>query len=265
MDLLGYIAAVMIGISLGIIGGGGSILTVPVLVYIFGVDVVTATAYSLFIVGLTSLVGSVDNFRKNLVDYKMVLWFGIPSLIAVFCSRAFIVPSIPNEIFTVNEFVFTKSLFLMLLFAVLMVAAAISMIRSGKLTTPEIESSTPRKLGFVLIEGSVVGVLTGLVGAGGGFLIIPALVLISKLPMKKAVGTSLVIIAIKSLIGFFGDHGLENFDWTFLFTVSFFSILGIFIGGKLVSKIDGQKLKPVFGWFVLIMGVFIIIKELWAS
>jgi len=262
MDLLGYISAIIIGISLGLIGGGGSILTVPVLVYLFGVDVVTATAYSLFIVGLTSLVGSVDNFRKDLVDFKMVLWFGIPSLIAVFCARAYIVPSIPNEIFSVNDFVFTKPLFLMLLFAVLMLAAAVSMIRNGKLKANDTEGVAPFRLGIVLTEGIVVGVLTGLVGAGGGFLIIPALVILSKLPMKKAVGTSLVIIAIKSLIGFFGDHGLENFDWTFLVSVSFFSILGIFIGGKLVSKIDGQKLKPMFGWFVLLMGIFIIIKEL---
>jgi len=261
MEILGYIASIFIGIALGLIGGGGSILTVPVLVYLFALDAVTATAYSLFVVGLTSAVGSVQYFKNNLVNIKTAIIFGIPSIIGVFLTRAYIVPAIPNEILTIGNLIITKGILMMLLFAVLMIAASYSMIKKSK--PKKIENSEPQKFNYplILIEGSVVGVLTGLVGAGGGFLIIPALVILSKLPMKEAVGTSLVIIAAKSLIGFFGEGGETFIDWKFLSVVSAFAIVGIFIGAFLSKKIDGEKLKPAFGWFVLIMGIYIIIKE----
>lgn len=263
MEIVGYIAAIAIGVSLGLIGGGGSILTVPVLVYLFHIDTVLATAYSLFIVGITSAVGSVTFFRKGLVNLKTALVFGIPSIVAVFATRAYIVPAIPNEVFHIGTFVVSKSLLMMSLFAILMIVASFSMIKKEK---PKKETdTTPQAQKFnyplILLEGSVVGVLTGLVGAGGGFLIIPALVVLSKLPMKEAVGTSLVIIAAKSLIGFFGEGGETVIDWMFLVKISAFAIAGIFIGGALSKKIDGAKLKPAFGWFVLVMGIYIIIKE----
>lgn len=262
MDIAGYLASIFIGISLGLIGGGGSILTVPVLVYLFSVDAVLATAYSLFIVGTTSIVGSFSYFKKGLVNIKTAVVFGIPSIAAVFLTRAFIVPAIPNEIFSVGDFTVTKSILLMLLFAVLMIFASYSMIKKDKPTTEE----TPQKkqqfnYPLILIEGVVVGMITGLVGAGGGFLIIPALVVLSKLPMKEAVGTSLVIIAAKSLIGFFGESGETIIDWIFLSKVIAFAIAGIFIGMALSKKINGERLKPAFGWFVLVMGIYIIIKE----
>lgn len=262
MEILGYFASILIGVSLGLIGGGGSILTVPVLVYLFHVDAVTATAYSLFIVGLTSAFGSGDYFRKGLVDTRTAIIFGIPSIIAVFATRAWLVPALPSEFFTIGSFVMTKSIFLLLLFAVLMVAASYSMIKKSKNGAAETESQV-RTFNYPLIlaEGAVVGVLTGLVGAGGGFLIIPALVVLSKLPMKQAVGTSLVIIAAKSLIGFFGEGGETLIDWKFLFIVSAFAISGIFIGTALSKRIDGAKLKPAFGWFVLVMGIYIILRE----
>lgn len=262
MEIAGYIASIVIGVSLGLIGGGGSILTVPVLVYLFSVDAVLATAYSLFIVGLTSLVGSVAYFRKGLVNMKTAVVFGIPSIAAVFLTRAFIVPAIPKEVFSVGDFVVTKSLLMLLLFAVLMIAASYSMIRKDKKKN---EGEEPKEQKFnypmILAEGLVVGVMTGLVGAGGGFLIIPALVLLSKLPMKEAVGTSLVIIAAKSLIGFFGESGDTAINWIFLLKVSAFAIAGIFAGSMLSKRIDGARLKPAFGWFVLVMGIYIIIKE----
>lgn len=262
MEIIGYIASIAIGISLGLIGGGGSILTVPVLVYLFQVDAVLATAYSLFIVGLTSAVGTVGYFRKGLVNVKTAIVFGIPSIIAVFATRAWIVPAIPTEVFRVGDFVVTKSLLMMLLFAILMIAASYSMIKKDK---PKAESSEPKQQTFnyplILLEGAIVGVLTGLVGAGGGFLIIPALVVLSKLPMKEAVGTSLVIIAAKSLIGFFGEGEDTIIDWIFLVKVSAFAIAGIFMGTALSKRIDGAQLKPTFGWFVLVMGFYIIIKE----
>lgn len=261
MEIIGYIASIAIGIALGLIGGGGSILTVPVLVYLFGLDAVMATGYSLFIVGLTSAVGSVKYYRKGLIHLRTAIIFGIPSIVAVYATRAFIVPAIPYEVFSISGYVLTKGLLLMLLFAVLMIAASYSMIRKDKKKAEDNAGEQKFNYPLILAEGGVVGVLTGLVGAGGGFLIIPALVVLSKLPMKMAVGTSLAIIAAKSLIGFSGELGSANIDWRFLLTVSGFAIVGIFVGMALSKKIDGDRLKPAFGWFVLVMGIYIILKE----
>jgi uncharacterized protein len=262
MAYFGYFSSILIGVSLGLIGGGGSILTVPVLVYLFSVDAVAATAYSLFIVGFTSAVGSISYFKNGLVNVKTAAVFGIPSIISVFLTRAYLVPAIPKEVFTIGQLVVTKSLLMLLLFAILMIAASYSMIKKGK-KTDENEEMTPQVFNypFIILEGAIVGVLTGLVGAGGGFLIIPALVLLSKLPMKEAIGTSLVIIAAKSLIGFFGESSETLIDWTLIGTVTGLAVVGIFIGTVLSKRIDGAQLKPAFGWFVLVMGVYIIVKE----
>ncbi|HMO31469.1 MAG TPA: sulfite exporter TauE/SafE family protein [Lacibacter sp.] len=262
MEIEGYIASILIGISLGLIGGGGSILTVPVLVYLFGIEPVLATAYSLFIVGTTSLVGAVPKYRQGLVNLKTALIFGAPAIAGVYATRKFIVPAIPDEVFSLAGFTVTKPILLMLLFAVLMVFASYSMIKGKK----EAAGAEPAQQQFnyplILLEGTVVGVLTGLVGAGGGFLIIPALVLLSKLPMKQAVGTSLVIIAAKSLIGFLGDVGQQAIDWQLLGIITALAIGGIFFGNWLSLKIHGHQLKKGFGWFVLVMGIYIIVKEL---
>jgi hypothetical protein len=261
MEIIGYIASVLIGVSLGLIGGGGSILTVPVLVYLFNVEPVIATSYSLFIVGSTSLAGVLPKYRKSLVNLKTVIIFGIPSIAAVYATRAFIVPVIPENIFSVGDFVVTKPILLMLLFAILMVFASISMIKK---TIQAKNGNGEQKFNYpmILLEGTLVGFLTGLVGAGGGFLIIPALVLFSKLPMKLAVGTSLLIIASKSLFGFVGDLSHYVMDWKLLITVTALAIAGIFIGNGLSQKIPGEKLKKGFGWFVMVMGIYIIVKEL---
>jgi uncharacterized membrane protein YfcA len=264
LTIFGLLASTVIGISLGLIGGGGSILTVPVLVYLFNVDPVLATAYSLFIVGLSSLVGAFPKYKAGMIDLKTALVFGVPSIIAVFLTRKVLVPAIPATLFEVAGVSVTKALAMMILFAVLMVAASVSMIRDKK--KEEQETSEPRVFNYtmILLEGAVVGVLTGLVGAGGGFLIIPALVMLSKLPMKQAVGTSLLIIAAKSLIGFTGDvsENADKMDWTLLSIVTSLAIVGIFVGNQLSKKIDGAALKKGFGWFVLVMGIYIIIKEL---
>jgi uncharacterized membrane protein YfcA len=263
MEILGYVLAVIVGISLGLIGSGGSILTVPILVYIMGVNPVLATAYSLFIVGSTALVGGVQSALQKRVDFKTVLIFGIPSIAAVYATRMWLVPFIPNELFTIGSLVITKSIALMLLFAVVMILASVSMIRPGKNKLQDENAPQVYNYPMILLEGAVVGLLTGLVGAGGGFLIIPALVLLARMPMKLAVGTSLFIIAAKSLIGFIGDlQGKEVIDWKLLGIFTAFAVAGIFLGIMLSKKIPGQKLKKGFGWFVLIMGIYIIVKEL---
>jgi len=259
MEISGYLASILIGISLGLIGGGGSILTMPVLVYLFNVDSVLATTYSLFVVGSTSLVGSFSYFKKGLIDLKTAMLFGLPSIIAVFFARHYLLPALPEHLLIIGDFVLSKSILLMVLFALLMVFASYSMIRKTgkvKLTCEQSMSSIG-----VVGQGLVVGIVTGLIGAGGGFLIIPALVNILKLPMKTAIGTSLVIIAVNSLAGFGFSLGQNHIQWSFLLTVTLIATAGIVIGIFLSRKIDGSRLKPAFGWFVLLMGIYILINE----
>lgn len=261
VEIIGYLSSLFIGISLGLIGGGGSILTVPVLVYLFGVDPVTATAYSLFIVGITSLIGAIPKYKNGMIQVRTAIVFGIPSIISVYLTRRFIVPSIPQHILSLGNFELTKPLMLMLLFSVLMLFASYSMIRgNGKEETDTGIQSFNYPM--ITLEGLVVGVLTGLVGAGGGFLIIPALVIFTKLDMKKAIGTSLLIIAAKSLIGFLGDLSHLQINWTLLLDVTVLAIIGILIGNQWSKKMDPKLLKKIFGWFVLVLGIYIIVKEL---
>ena len=262
--IIGFASAILIGVSLGLIGGGGSILTVPVLVYILGVNPVLATAYSLFVVGSTSLVGAGTYMKKGLVNYKTALVFAIPSFIAVFLTRKFLVPALPDPLFTVGEAIITKNIGIMVFFALIMLAASYSMITAKKCVDCDEDEPVVFNFPMIALEGSVVGVITGIVGAGGGFLIIPALVLLAKLPMKMAVGTSLLIIAAKSLIGFLGDLSSQTIDWQMLLIFTSLSIVGIFIGSGLSKRINEKILKTGFGWFVLAMGIYIITKELLA-
>ena len=332
MEILGYIFALLIGISLGLVGGGGSILTVPVMVYLFGIEPILATAYSLFIVGTSSLVGTFEYIKKGLLDYKTAILFAVPSFISVFVTRKFFlpllpenvnasfessevkiiiisiviftitllttyfilrsslkmagkgyfkvflllfpaimmvfmmrqffVPSLPDNLFTLGSVSISKNTGIMILFSIVMLIASISMVRKKKETVsaPKQRSKIYRGT-LITLEGVVVGSVTGLIGAGGGFLIIPALVVLAKLPMKMAVGTSLLIISVKSLIGFLGDLSYQTMDWTFLLSFSGLSIVGIFLGARLSDKIPGDRLKTGFGWFILVMATFILLKQ----
>ncbi|MBR9830543.1 sulfite exporter TauE/SafE family protein [Acidiluteibacter ferrifornacis] len=261
LTFFGYLGALLIGLVLGLIGGGGSILTVPVLVYLLGVNPVLATAYSLFVVGSASLVGAIRNMQKGLVDFRTAIVFAIPAFISVYISRKYLIPAIPEQITQIGDVVLSKNVAIMIFFAVIMLLASISMIRNKRKETDE-EQEIKYNYPLIIVEGLLVGMVTGIVGAGGGFLIIPALVLLARLPMKKAVATSLLIIAIKSLIGFMGDVQNLEIDWSFLAVFTSLSIVGIFVGIWLNQFIDGKKLKKGFGWFVLVMGIYIIIKEL---
>ncbi len=333
MEFIGFAASVLIGFSLGLIGGGGSILSVPILVYLFGIEPILATAYSLFVVGLSSFVGAFNYMRKGLLNYKTAMVFVVPSFIAVFLTRKFLLPAIPDQIFSIGKmditydlffiallilvmlglslmtlnmafkgnkkhfkvfllvssaalmvfivrqfiipiiphqlvmignFTLTKNIGIMLLFAVVMILASVSMIRGRRedVQDPSSGSLLSHSLSIILL-GILVGAVTGLVGAGGGFLIIPALVIIAGLPIKTAIGTSLLIIAVNSLSGFLGDIQNEDIHWVFLLEFTGLSIVGIFIGTWVSKFIDNRNLKKIFGWFVLIMGIYIITREIY--
>lgn len=261
MAIIGYIGALLIGITLGLLGGGGSILAVPIFVYLLGISPVTATAYSLFVVGATSGIGALRNYMKGMIDVRTGIVFAIPAFIAVYLTRKFLIPFIPDVLFNMGTLTVTKDIAIMVFFAIIMLLAAISMIRGRKEVVKE-EEKVDYNYPFIIAEGAVVGVLTGIVGAGGGFLIIPALVLFAKLPMKKAVGTSLMIISMKSLIGFIGDVQNIPIDWLFLLSFTAISVIGILVGIYLSKFISNKMLKKAFGYFVLLMAAYILIKEL---
>ena len=258
MEILGYVGALFIGLVLGLTGGGGSILTVPILVYLMSVSPVTATAYSLFIVGTTSTFGAIQNYRKNLVDIKNGFIFAIPSFVAVYLTRKFIVPRIP-EIIIESPILITKNTFLMLFFAVIMIFGALSVLKKK---SQDNNNEEKRNLILIGIQTFTIGIIIGLVGAGGGFLIIPSLILFAKLPMRKAVGTSLFIIAMNSLVGFIGDVQNLVIDWVFLLTFSAISVVGIFIGMYLTKYTNESQLKKIFAYFVLVMAAIILLKEM---
>lgn len=262
--IIGYILAVVVGITLGLIGSGGSILSVPVLVYIMGIEPILATAYSLFVVGTTALVGGFQKATQKLVDFKKVLLFGVPTISAVFLTRKFIVPAIPDVVFSTATFTLNKSVLIMVVFAIVMISASIRMIKPLKEKIVNVDE----KLNYfrIILQGLFIGLVAGFVGAGGGFLIIPALLFLAKTPMKMAVGTSLFIVAIQSLIGFVGDIRPDQIiDWKVVLIFTGCSIIGVFIGNYLSKKISGDKLKTGFGWFVLAMGIYILAKELFLS
>lgn len=260
-QILGFISAFFIGLILGILGGGGSILTVPVLVYIFSLNPVTASAYSLFVVGISGLGGVIRNINRHIIDYKVGIVYAIPSLIAVYTTRKFLIPQLPDILFSFGDYQVSRDLGLMLFFALIMLYVAVTMIRQQVSESTE-QQITSLSIPILAIQGFIVGILTGIIGAGGGFLIIPALVLLAKLSMKRAVATSLFIIAIKSLIGFIGDVENTQIDWGFLLVFTSISVLGLLFGSFLSKFINDKKLKRMFGWFVMFMGIFIIIIEL---
>jgi len=262
LEILGYFSALIIGISLGLIGGGGSILAVPVLAYLFSVNEKVATAYSLFIVGASALVGGLKQHLKGYVDWRTAVVFGLPAIVGVSVVRRFVVPALPEVLFNIDDFEFTRRMGMFGLFAILMIPAAFSMLKTRKEKKQKGDGTVKYNYPLIIGEGLLVGGITGMIGAGGGFLIIPALVILANVEMKVAVGTSLIIIAIKSLLGFFiGDALTMEIDWMFLIVFTLISFVGIFIGSYLSNFIDGNKLKKGFGYFIFVMAIFIFYME----
>jgi len=263
-QITGYILAVFVGMTLGMLGSGGSILSVPILVYVMGIEPTLATAYSLFVIGTTSLVGGIHKAKQKLVDFYKVILFGIPAIIAVFVTRKILVPRIPEVIFTTNHFTLTKSVLIMVVFAFVMIFASIRMIKplKEKIVYEDVQLNFFK----IALMGLLIGLISGFVGAGGGFLIVPTLLFFANTPMKMAVGTSLFIVSTQSLIGFTGDiMSNQVIDWKLLEYFTLASIIGIFIGNFISKKVEDDKLKTSFGWFVLAMGIYIIIRELFLS
>jgi uncharacterized membrane protein YfcA len=258
MEYIGFLLGILIGISLGLIGGGGSILTIPILVYIMGISPSNSTTYSLFIVGVATLIGSIKGIKDKMLDYQIAIYFGVPSIVSIFIMRKYIMPMLPETLFSIADFSITKDLAIMLVFAILMIVASFSMIKK-EIPIQVLQTKINAK--EIILKGIVVGVLTGFVGVGGGFLIIPTLLFSANLPMRKAVITSLLIITFNSLIGFAGSLNSDPIDWEFLIEFTGFAVVGILIGMYFSQKISNEKLKPIFGWFILIMGIYILIKE----
>lgn len=269
MEILGFILFLCIGLILGLIGGGGSLLGVPVLVYVMGVAPELATTYSLFIVGMTAIVGAISYLKKGEVSVEAILQFAIASVVSVFMMRRFIMPSIPSN-FELFGFMVNKQLLIMILFALLILSAAYSMIITRKPNRiKDIKwnefMKTPLGIPFVIVLGVSIGVITGFVGAGGGFIIVPVLMIFLRLNFKMAIGTSLSIVALNSIVGFAGSLGHQELNWKFLIIISAVCGVGILLGSLLSNKIPSKKLKPAFGWFTLCVGVFVLIKELFLN
>jgi uncharacterized protein len=262
IEVIGYVVTVLVGVSLGLIGGGGSIFTIPVLVYLFQVPALEATSYSHFMVGVTAVFASVSYFRNRLIHFPTLIFLGIPSMISVYVSRVWLLPKFPDTFHFAGVNV-SEDLFILILFSIMMITASYSMIRKCETCAKDGDDSQIKfNYPLIILSGFGVGILTGIVGAGGGFLLIPAMVFFARLPMKKAIGTSLLIIAIKSLIGFSSEIGLMTFNWPLLLSITALSILGMLLGTYLNKKVQGEKLKPAFGWFILLMGMFMLVVEL---
>ncbi len=259
METFGYVAMLFVGVTLGLLGGGGAILTVPILVYLFKTTPVVATGYSLFIVSVSSIFGVFRYHRASLVDYRVAVLFAVPSFLGTLVVRRLFLPSLPEIILEMGAFDLTKGELVMTVFALVMIGTSFSMIRNK---SSGARAQRPNPLG-VAVLGVLVGAVAGFVGAGGGFLIVPALVLFAKLPMTTAVGTSLLIISANSMVGFLGDpHAAQHADWNVLLAITGVASVGIFLGTYGAKHVDPAKLKPMFGWFVLIMGGSVLLTQL---
>lgn len=261
LEIIGYFGALLVGLVLGLTGSGGSVLSVPILAYLFGLDEKTATAYSLFIVGVTALTGSYRVLKDKEVSLRAVAYFGIPSVLGVILVRRVLLPLMPEVILSIGDFDFTRRMLIFGLFSLMMFLSAYSMLVKKKVSIAYLRRK-PEFSYLMLFGGFLLGCFVGLIGAGGGFLMVPALMLILRLPIKRATATSLIIVFINCLAGFFlGDFFVMEMDWNFLITFSVISFAGIFVGHALSRKINSHKLKIGFGYFILMVAIFVFVME----
>jgi uncharacterized membrane protein YfcA len=264
MEIIGYFLAILMGFILGLLGGGGAILTVPILVYFFGIPAVLATGYSLLVVGLTSALGSIKYYRDNLIDFRVAIWFSIPSMLGVFLSRKYVLPIIPEN-FSVFKYIFNKDQVIMLAFALLVLLIALFMFKSKEPNKDVNQQLKHKKINPIKISfgGLFVGIITGFFGAGGGFIIVPSLMLLANITLRKAIATSLLVIALKSLAGLASDRSEGiSLDWYFLSIFMGFTICGVILGSLLNNRISIAILRKGFAYFVFVMGLLIVVKEL---
>lgn len=255
--IIGHLLAILIGVSLGLIGGGGSILAAPVLIYVMSVPAKSAFAMTLVIVGVASLIGAIPHWRQGNVNPKIIVLFAPASMLGAYLGAR--LASLP----------FVNPTIQLVTFGVMMLIAAVSMIRKGasksENSLDEADHADHRtvipKWLTIALEGLAVGTLTGFIGIGGGFLVIPALVLLGKTPMKEAVGTSLIILALKSVTGFAGYFGHVPIDWNLLLSFTAASSAGILLGSYLNQFVSAKQLEKGFGYFVLAVAVFVLIKR----
>lgn len=243
--------ALLVGIALGLLGGGGSILTLPILTYVAGMDTKSAIAASLFVVAVTSATGVITHARAGRVRWRTGLLFGAAGMVGAYGGGR-VAAYIPGSV-------------LMIAFALMMLATAVAMLRERK-PGPALAPASARRdlpIGKILLEGIVVGVVTGIVGAGGGFLVVPALALLGGLSMEVAIGTSLVVISMKSFAGFYGHlQHVERLDWTLTLGVTAVAVAGSFVGAAVAGRVPPQMLRKGFGAFVLLMAAFVLSREL---
>ncbi len=296
-QIIGFIAAFLIGITLGIFGGGGSILTLPVLVYLLQIDSIIGIAYSMLIVGITTLVGAVNSYYKKTLNLKAAYSFGVPSIIAVFLTRKFITPLIENNSWLVFGYSLAGKHLLMILFALLMIIVSLFMIFKKNKEAELLGDNKKRFYVGIVLKATLVGFISGLIGAGGGFVIVPAMIAFYKLDTKRAIGTSMIIISGNSLVGFCGifinyvlnytaksaihvtpflgnylkfNNALSlegtlqyyrQMDWHFLSIFTLICTIGVIFGAQIAQNINSQNLKKAFGYFVLAMGIFVFVYE----
>jgi uncharacterized membrane protein YfcA len=261
LESIGFFGAFLTGIVIGLFGGGGSILVVPIFVYLFKLNPVLATSYSMFVVGSSAAIGTLINIKKKLIEYKTAVVFTLPALVSVSLTRRFLIPNIPDTLLSFESFDITKEMGLMLFFSSIIMLSSILMMKKPSTKTVT-KSSTKKNYSLLIFIGLEVGVLTGLVGAGGGFIIVPALVLFARLTIKQAVATSLIIITFNSLIGFSTDLSFLKMEWSFLLLFTSLSITGIFAGIYISGYTRESTLKTNFARFMIVMAALIVFKEL---
>ena len=262
LEIIGYCSSILIGIVLGLVGGGGSILTTPVLIYLFSTDDEVATSYSLFVVGVSALVGILQRLGTPFISIREGLIFAIPSTITAFTMRSLIMPNIPEQLHFFSTDIQKNSLIIVVL-GLLMIFTAVKMLLTKE--KERLHKHVP--LTLVMAFGIATGILAGFVGAGGGFLIVPALIFMG-LPTKKAIGTSMLVITIQSSIAFLGDFnsdkimGDNGLNWSLLLTLTALTVAGVLVGGKLSKYVNGATLKKGFGILVLAIGALLVMDKL---